>query len=279
MFNANVSRSENRRTIQGTTVRFVENGYDRSTQLRAQWTFWRSAERRAAVWASVVGRRAQTFIDDTELVLQRRKSVRREIGLSVSCQTDDAQWSIDAERNLGRKLAVAPEFGLEPPEPSRQSQVRLNLSKLLEWAGFKAMYIGQAQAQYVRNASNAADLASVGSRYSVRGFDGQDILQAPAALTLRQELRLPPWLLFGDALQAQPFVAVDAAQVFRSDADDSGSAPAPTAGSTLAGMAIGARWRHELLFGDVTVGWPLHKPAGATTPRQTVVYATFGFQL
>jgi hemolysin activation/secretion protein len=278
LFNANVSRSENRRIVQGTTVRFVERGFDRSSQLRAQWTFWRSAASRAALWGSAVGRRAQTFIDDTELVLQRRKSVRRQLGLTVSGQSGDTVWSLDAERDAGRKLAVAPEFGLEPPEPSRQSQLRLGLSAPFEGAGLKAVYSGQLQAQYVRGATSAADLASVGSRYSVRGFDGQDILQAPAALTLRQELRLPPWRFFGDALQAQPFVALDAAQVFGRSTENEGE-PSTAAGSSLAGMAVGARWRHEQFFGDVTVGWPLHKPSGASTPGQTVVYATLGFQL
>ena len=68
--------------VQGTTVRFLSSGRSQSTEARLQRTVWRSASTKLGVYGSVSTRRAVSYLDDVEVIVQRRRTTNFEIGIN-----------------------------------------------------------------------------------------------------------------------------------------------------------------------------------------------------
>jgi hemolysin activation/secretion protein len=107
---------------------------------------------------------------------------------------------------------------------------------------------------------------TIGSRYTVRGFDGETMLAAERGVYWRNELQVP----LGQTGQAV-YAGVDYGRVF-------GPNTALLAGTQLAGAVIGIRGgipsRFVGVSYDLFLGTPIYKPDGFPTARCTV-----GFQM
>jgi hemolysin activation/secretion protein len=105
----------------------------------------------------------------------------------------------------------------------------------------------------------------IGSRYTVRGFDGETMLAAERGFYWRNELQLP----IGQSGQSI-YGGIDYGHVF-------GPETASLAGTQLAGAVIGIRGSAPIRIGgfsyDLFAGTPIYKPAGFPTSR-----VTLGFQ-
>lgn len=74
LFSVGLTEGGHRRLIQGTTVQFGESAQDRSLSLQLQHVLWRTGQGRFSMHWGAGARQARTFIEDTELLLQRRRS-------------------------------------------------------------------------------------------------------------------------------------------------------------------------------------------------------------
>ncbi|MBB1631107.1 ShlB/FhaC/HecB family hemolysin secretion/activation protein [Cupriavidus sp. UME77] len=119
-------------------------------------------------------------------------------------------------------------------------------------------YRASMNAQAAPNAIPATEMLSIGSRYSVRGFDGSRTLVGQSGWVLRNEVALA----IGNTGQ-EAYAAADAGAV-------GGSVTRELAGRTLVGAALGVRGAYGKFGYDVSVGMPVAKPAGFEAARVTV---------
>ncbi|MBC8743040.1 ShlB/FhaC/HecB family hemolysin secretion/activation protein, partial [Paraburkholderia sp. UCT31] len=110
------------------------------------------------------------------------------------------------------------------------------------------------------------DDLTIGSRYTVRGFDGETMLAAERGFFWRNELQLP----VGSTGQSL-YAGIDYGHVFGPNA-------AYLAGTQLAGAVLGVRGSASAKAGalayDLFAGTPIYKPSDFPTAR-----VTLGFQL
>ena len=271
LLSINTSRSRHARPIQGLTTRFSENGFDTSMQLRWQWTAWRSASARWNLWAGATERRSRNAVDDVELVLQRRHSRDADWGVNGWLRFAAGELTVDMDSAVAQRVGAAPDVQLDQPALAHSRRVQLawqqpvaqnlHYETRLAWAG-------------VHDPAGAVDLQTLGSRWSVRGFDAQDFLTGREQITWRQDLRLPgftaAWL---PAVQMQPYLGLDYGRITAAMAS---APPALKPGRVLAGAAAGLRWAGHGFSGDLALAAPLHKPHGFVA-SSAVLYASVTF--
>jgi hemolysin activation/secretion protein len=111
-------------------------------------------------------------------------------------------------------------------------------------------YMGTVSAQNSPSVLYPTEYFSIGSRYTVRGFDGNTMLAAEKGAFMRNDLELPI-LQTGQAL----YVGLDGGEVFGPEAHN-------LLGRRLAGAVIGLRgglFQHVSY--DAFIGGPLYEPA------------------
>jgi hemolysin activation/secretion protein len=126
-------------------------------------------------------------------------------------------------------------------------------------------YVTTVHAQFTNDTLFYLDDLTIGSRYTVRGFDGETMLAAEKGFYWRNELQMP----LGQTGQTL-YTGIDYGRVF-------GPNTAFLAGSQLAGAVIGLRGNIGTRIGgfayDLFAGTPIYKPAAFPTAR-----VTLGFQ-
>ncbi len=271
-----LSHSYNRfaQVVQGTTVRFLSSGYSETNELRWQRTMWRTASWKAAFFAAVDTRRARSYLDDVELVVQRRRTTNFETGASF--RKAFASGTLEAElgyrrgmpwRDAQEDLAGTDEGG--PTLRPHIWQLSLGAQRVFDALGRPWQYGLSLRAQHTRDTLVSTDQFVIGNRYSVRGFDGEAVLLAESGYFARNEFTTP-FKLFDEPPMAA-FLALDFGRVW-------GPSATYLIGDRLVGAAAGVRgqWR-ELLF-DLTLGTPIDKPEGFETRRwSTYASATYAF--
>ena len=271
LLSINASRSRHVRPIQGLTTRFSENGFDASVQLRWQWTAWRNASARWNLWLGATERRSRNAVDDVDLVLQRRHNRSTDWGLNGWMRLATGELSVDLDGAVAQRVGADTDVQLDPPPLASTRRVQLawlqpvaqslHYETRLAWAG-------------VHDPASGADLPTLGSRWSVRGFDAQDFLTGQQQITWRQDLR---WDWLSNArlagLQLQPYLGLDYGRIA---AGVPPAAPGVRAGRVLAGGVAGLRWRAPGLSGDLALAAPLHKPDDFVV-SPAVIYASLNF--
>lgn len=261
LFSLNGTRSSHARPITGLSTTFSQNGHDSSWQARWQWTAWRSAASRWALWAGASARRTRSYIDDVELLLQRRNVRSNDWGFNGWWRRELGEFQLDYEQGIGLRQSLGTDFVIDPPPLAHTRRAQLGWQRdvgswrhemRLAWAG-------------VRDPASGADFQTLGSRWSVRGFDARGLLSGTEQITLKQDLRAPG-LEWREGWMFQPYAALDVGRV-------AGGAPG---GRMLAGMAAGVRVQAGGWFGDVAVAAPLHKPQGFDAAT-AAIYASLNF--
>ncbi|POZ99804.1 hypothetical protein C4E44_33125, partial [Pseudomonas sp. MWU12-2312b] len=114
-------------------------------------------------------------------------------------------------------------------------------------------YIGAWRSQWNRSPLVAQDRFSIGGRYSVRGFDGEQILSAERGWTLRNDLG---WFVFQNSQEL--YLGVDYGEV-------GGHSAQYLSGNRLAGAVVGMRGGYKQVSYDLFLGQPLMKPKNFET--------------
>jgi hemolysin activation/secretion protein len=127
-------------------------------------------------------------------------------------------------------------------------------------------YVTTLHGQFTNDTLFYVDDLTIGSRYTVRGFDGESMLAAERGFYWRNELQAP----IGQTGQSL-YAGLDYGHVYGPDT-------AFLAGTQLAGTVIGLRGAVSTRFGtysyDLFAGRPVYKPASFNTAR-----VTLGFQV
>jgi len=250
--------------IAGVNQTFVSSGNSQTATLRLARVLSRSQTDVFGVEFQLSKRFGQSFIDDTDIPQQRRNNTFIEAGLTDRHYFGASQF----DGTLAYRQGIGGLGATDDPTPSgptyRFHMAVLDGNLSVPFAVAKQMfrYVTTLHAQFTNDTLFYLDDLSIGSRYTVRGFDGETMLAAERGFFWRNELQ---WPIFqtGQALYA----GIDYGRVF-------GPNTAFMPGTQLAGAVIGIRGGLPARFVgvsyDLFVGTPIYKPSGFPTSRVTV---------
>lgn len=270
----NLSQNSNRFTqlVQGTTARFLSSGSSSTSEAKWSYLAWRTGSTKAGVYATVSMRRASSYLDDVELVVQRRRTTMLELGATLKQFAGQGvvDLALGYRQGFGWGGAQEDFSDAEIGGPTLRPRIlSLNggFSHPFNLFGQAFQYSGSIRAQATRDTTLSIDQISIGGHGSVRGFDGDSVLLAESGLVLRNEVShaLPGWA----GLSSNAFMALDAGAVAGASADR-------LVGKSLSGIAAGTRGRWRKLMFEVSIAKPVHKPSKfrtrAATPYVSVTY-------
>jgi len=265
LLGANASEYDYRQTVAGAYESYEYSGSSRNAELRLTRMLFRNAHAKTSMHARGWYRESDNFIDDTEILVQRRRMAGWELGIAhrhfIGKATLDANLAY--RRGTGAFNALqAPEEGFgEGTARGKVVTADAQLTVPMQWGRQALRYTGSWRAQWNRSRLVPQDRFSIGGRYTVRGFDGELSLTGERGWLLRNELAVA----MGGGVES--FVAVDHGQV-------GGPSTEWLLGDRLTGMALGLRGGSRHVQWEGFVGSPLHKPDGFQT-----AYTTFGMNL
>lgn len=266
MASVTASSNDYYQTIAGLNGDYRYRGESNNLALQLSRVLHRNGSQKTHISYDIMVRGSKNFLDDTEIDGQRRKTSAWKLGLHhrhyLYAATLDA--GIDYQRGtrwFGAIPASEEYFG-EATALSKILRINAQLELPFTAVGQHFRYNVQFMRQMTNTALTPQDQFSIGSRWTVRGFDGERTLNADNGWALRNEFG---W--FTPLPEQQLYLAADYGEV-------SGRGSQYLLGEHLAGGAIGLR---GALYGanyDAFVAIPLSKPPGFTTDP-----VTFGFNL
>jgi hemolysin activation/secretion protein len=258
--------------IAGVNQTFVSSGNSQTAALRLARVLSRSQSDVFDLEFQLIKRFGESFIDDTDIPQQRRNNTFIEVGLTDRHYFGASQFdgTLAYRQGIGGLGATDDPLPNGPTYRFHMAVLDANLFVPFAVAKQTFRYVTTLHAQFTNDTLLYLDDLTIGSRYTVRGFDGETLLAAERGFYWRNELQWPV-LQTGQMLYA----GIDYGRVF-------GPNTAFLAGTQLAGAVIGIRGglpsRFVGLSYDLFVGTPVYKPSGFPTSRVTVgVQATAQF--
>jgi hemolysin activation/secretion protein len=254
----NASDSRFAQYVQGTTTRFLSSGRSSIAQLKLQRTVWRSASTKVGVYADVSTRRAVSFLDDVEVIVQRRHTTNAEAGISYEQLFERSSLNFD----LSTRRGVPWQGAQDDFDSAAQGGLTLRpkiwmvdgaWTSAFSLAARPVQFSTSVHGQFTKDTTLSIDQMSIGGRGTVRGFDGDVALLAENGVVVRNELATPLQLWGG--VDSSAYVAADWGRVW-------GPSDVLLVGHQLAGVAVGLRGRwHSYVF-DAAVARPISRPQG-----------------
>lgn len=262
--------SRYRQAVRGTNQTFSSNGISSNGEIKLQRLVHRDQAGKTALQFRLVRRRSRSYLDDTELEVQRRRTSAAEIGLNHRRTIGAAQIDIaladrrgvpwfNGMRDAAGRSATSPTYAY------RLQTVDLALVFPFKLAEQPLRWLATLRGQTTRHTLYSADQIAIGNRYTVRGFSGDATLSAERGHYLRNELELP----FGDSGHAV-YAGIDDGRV-------AGPGSNTLAGRHLAGFALGVRGGGGGVTYDLFAGWSLSRPEGFASGRPVAGF-NLGFQ-
>ncbi|WP_199544198.1 ShlB/FhaC/HecB family hemolysin secretion/activation protein [Paraburkholderia kururiensis] len=253
-FTATGSQYDYHQQIAGAFTTLVSSGKSSNFDVKAEYQFYRNQVQKNMVEFRVGKRFSEAFIDGTEIDVQHRDNSYAEVGWEHKHYIGAAQL----DSTLAYRWGV-PWFGAQADLPGvgagaptyyyHMETLDATLSVPFAIAGFPLRYTATVRAQNTPNVLYPTEYFSIGSRYTVRGFDGDTMLAAEKGVFMRNELEVPISRL-GQAV----YVGLDGGEVFGPEANN-------LLGRRLVGAVIGLRgsaFKHVSY--DVFIGGPLYQP-------------------
>jgi hemolysin activation/secretion protein len=273
-WSAGFTQSGNRyyQSVAGQNQTYVYSGTSEISELKLGRVLARDATSKTSASLKAFQRRSNNYIDDTEVQIQRRVVGGWELGLAHKAALGTAGLDASMAYRVGTN-----DFGAVPaPEEASgtgTSRFVLTLAELslrlpLSWQRadqappLRGYYSGLLRLQNNLTPLTPQDRFAIGGRYTVRGFDGYNVLSAERGGLLRNELAIAlpnTWL--------EGFTGLDLGVVDGPSSDT-------LAGKQLAGAVVGLRGTWKRLSFEIFAGGPLDKPQGFRT-----AYTTAGFSL
>ncbi len=257
LLSVTAGNSNYRYTVAGANGPIVYSGDGSTAELALGRLLYRDSMRKTNGRLRLWTRESAGFVDDAELTQQRRRTAGWELSLSHRELFGDA--TVDGSLAWRRGTGAA--GSLRAPEEaygdgtSRLQLLRADALLSLPFrTGTQSWRYGAGFfAQWNATALAAPDRFAIGSRYTVRGFDGETLLTGDRGWVLRQDLG---WSLA--AINSELYAAIDTGEV-------GGRSATLQAGRRLTGIAFGLRGGRAGFSWDGFVGHPLSKPEGFRT--------------
>lgn len=239
-------------TVEGSAQTFLSRGTSQSIDLGAQRLLHRDHHSKTTAEVHLGKRWAHSYIEDVELDSQRRHMSTIEASIAHRRYLGNAQLDLRVAERFG-----VPWFGGQRDPAGRASddptfRYRLttldaSLNQPFSLAGQPAQWTSEFHAQYSHSRLYGSEYLSLGGRYTVRGFDGEQTLAAERGWYWRNTLSQPisSWPLMW-------YAGLDTGRV-----SGPGTAYIP-GNTTLAGGFFGLRGSYKQLSWDMFVGKAMH---------------------
>ncbi|MGP1667119.1 MAG: ShlB/FhaC/HecB family hemolysin secretion/activation protein, partial [Rhodanobacter sp.] len=183
-------------TVAGYQTTFVSRGKSRTTDLAAQRVLHRTSAGKTTLEGRLGKRQAHSFIEDTEVVSQRRNVTTVELALRQRQYLGAVQLDLRLAQRRGVSWFGGQGNGLRqrPDEPTSRYRLWLfdtSLSVPFQLGGQPLQWDSELHAQRSGDTLYASEFISLGGRYTVRGFDGEQTLAAERGWSWRNTLTAP----------------------------------------------------------------------------------------
>ncbi|CAB3802029.1 Hemolysin transporter protein ShlB [Pararobbsia alpina] len=255
-FAATASQYHYYQQIAGAYSTIVSSGDSRTFDVKAEYLFYRNQVQKNTLSFRVGKYFSEAYLDGTELGVQHRDNTYAEIGWSHKHYFGPAQfdstlayrWGVPwfgAQNDLPGVAIGTPTFYYQITALDATLRVPFSLGNV------PLRFTTTVRAQNSPSVLYPTEYFSIGSRYTVRGFDGNTMLSAEKGVFLRNDLEMPI-AQTGQAL----YLGLDGGEVF-------GPAAGNLLGRRLAGAVIGLRGNFlKSVNYDVFIGGPLYQPTG-----------------
>jgi hemolysin activation/secretion protein len=253
-------------TIQGINQTFLSSGKSDSTEFDMQRLIHRDQQSKTSLQFGIIKKHSQSYIADTEIESQRKNVTADEIGIIHRQYYGKTVFDVQLNHRWGVPWFNAqtdPE-DTDPDTPTTRYKLwtlNTTVTKPVKIGNVEGKYSFTFSGQYTNDLLYTADYFSIGNRYTVRGFDGEQTLLAEKGFYIRNEWSMPV------AQGKEAYVGLDYGQV-------SGPGTQWLLGNKLAGAALGIRGQEGRMYYDIFTSWPLYKPEGYQTSP-----CALGFQL
>lgn len=253
-------------TVTSAVLPFLSSGKTENFQFSLTHLLSRDQTRKTNLEFNIIKKKRRSFIDDTEISVQRQETTAMQLGFTHKQYF--GQTVVDAAVRyqkgvpwFGAKPGVTDGLAEEPTTKYSMYLMDLNVDTPMKLGKINGQYHVTIRGQQTNSYLYGSEFFSIGGRYTVRGFDGEQTLSAESGLIIRNEIRLPI------SKTSQIYTALDYGKV-------SGPSAQYLLGSELLGSALGIRGTIKNTQYDVFIGWTVKKPEGFKTAKQT-----YGFQL
>lgn len=269
MLSTSYSQSDYNQTVAGASESYSYSGKSKLIGADLSRVLYRDARRKTT--ASVGGwyRESQNFINDVEIEVQRRKTA----GWKASLDHTEYLAHATLNGNLTYKRGTGAFNAMRAPEEEFGEaythvgilQANASLQVPFKVGNQSLQYLAEWRTQHSQKPLTPQDRFSIGNRYTVRGFDGEQTLLADNGFLVRNEIsgsifRLP----------MQWYTGIDYGEVGGKTAYE----PNPLLGTSLMGAAFGLRGQIlKSVSYDVFVGTPLKKPDHYRTDNVTTGFS------
>lgn len=265
-FSISYSDMKYHQTINSMATPFISSSHAKT--VRGSWNhvFHRDRMTKRS-WDIIISKRnAKNYINDVEIAVQRANTASLEVGISERRYIKkNTLYSRAAIKQGVGWFGSQPEYGNGAPS-TRYTQLLLDVDYQIPriWGHRPASITTSFHGQWTLGDKRlfSRDMISLGNRYTVQGFDGENTLMAESGWYMRNEVAsyIPKW-------KSSVYANIDFGAVY-------GPSTEVFTGKFIAGNSLGIRGQFiSGLFYDVFVGAPLYKPSGYKTDSVTA-----GFQ-
>lgn len=253
LIGATASSYTYRQTVAGYAEDYVYSGTSHNADVRLGRLLFRNASIKVGAYLRAWERDSNNFVDDTEVLVQRRRQAGWETGFTykqfIGTATLDANAAYRRGTGAFNALHAPEEAFNEGTARPRLITADAQLTLPFAIGGQQFRYLGGWRAQWNQTPLVPQDRFAIGGRYTVRGFDGELSLTGEHGWLVRNDLG---WMVGGGQ---ELYVGADVGHV-------GGPSTQWQVGQVLAGGVLGLRggWRHWTW--DAFVGAPIAKPRG-----------------
>ncbi|CUH94302.1 hypothetical protein P22_0368 [Propionispora sp. 2/2-37] len=253
-------------TVHTAVLPFQQSGETENYQFLVTHLLSRDQTKKTNMEFGLIKKKRRSFIDDTEVTVQRQDTTALRLGVTRrqyagNTVMDAALRYQEGVPWLGAQDGVTDHLPGQPTTRYNMFLIDFNINTPLQIGAIQSRYELTIRGQRTNNLIYGSEFFSIGGRYTVRGFDGEQTLSAENGLIVQNELRLPM------DKHNQLYLALDYGRV-------QGPSTEYLLGKELWGSAIGIRGSLKNVQYDAFVGWPLKKPDGFKTAKRAC-----GFQV
>jgi len=251
-----LTTSSNRyhQAVTGLSHVYVYSGESRNSDIKLSRLVFRNAVRKTTMFLGGWQRSSKNFIDDTEVIVQRRCMAGWEGGIAhrefIGLATLDINGKYRRGTGAMNALPAPEEAFAEGTSRPKIFMTDAQLNTPFVVAGQNLRYTGTLRAQWSQTPLVPLDRFAIGGRYTVRGFDGENLLSADRGWLVRNDLGLA----LGKTGQ-ELYLGIDYGEV-------AGQGSETLIGTRLSGGVLGLRGSYKGMFYDLFFGQPLGKPDG-----------------
>ena len=269
LFSTSLSQSDYHQTVAGANQSYEYSGESRLISADLSRVIYRDAHRKTTASVGGWARESKNFIEDVEVEVQRRQTAGWQASLAHTEYLSNAtlNGAVTYKRGTGAFSAMAApeeEFG-EAYTHVGIWQANASLQVPFKAGNQNLQYLAEWRMQHSQKPLTPQDRFSIGNRYTVRGFDGEQSLMADNGFLVRNELSGSMF-----KLPMQWYAGVDYGEV----GGQTTRKPNPLVGTSLMGAVLGLRGQMlKSVSYDVFAGAPLKKPDGFRTDDYTTGFS------